>query len=373
MFGSQGTYVAFPLLALALFPPAQAALVTAASYGSTLLVGLPAGVLADRGSRRRLMVIAELVQMLAMIALVLALWLDAATLLVVCAISFVNGAMHVLFGAASSSSIPDLIERKQLASALSANEARNATLSIAGPLVGAALFAVHQAAPFGLAALTFAVSFVLLLVIKNELKPDAQEDAKRRPVRIRDGLSTILGKPVLRGIIAAQVVLSFVLTASFFTTLALLSDQGDLVGAGMVTALIGVGLLAGSALAPRLAPRLTPSLAITAQAVLWALALLILAAWPGLTAAAVAMALMWLFVPTARVVVETWVADHIPTGTRGRIQSVRSLANATASPLGPVVCGLLIAAIDYRGTLAILVGLALLAALISTVSQRAAR
>lgn len=117
------------------------------------------------------MVAAELVQHMAMICMVLALALDMATLLILCAVSFVNGAMHSVFAAASSSSLPDLVDRSHLASALSANEARNAALSIIGPLVGAALFVVHPAAPFILAGATFALSVVLLLFIRNQLLP----------------------------------------------------------------------------------------------------------------------------------------------------------------------------------------------------------
>lgn len=127
------------MLALDLFSPAWAALVTTCSYGSSLLLGFPAGVLADRMSRRRIMMVAELVQFLAMTALCLTLWFDAATLALLCVVSCVNGGMHAVFSAASTSSIPDLVPRKLLASALSANEARNAALSIIGPIAGAGL------------------------------------------------------------------------------------------------------------------------------------------------------------------------------------------------------------------------------------------
>lgn len=359
--GSQGTYIAFPLLALTLFSPAQAALVAMASYGSTLLVGLPAGGLADRRSRRQLMIWAEVIQLLAMVSLVGAILVDQASLPLVCTLSFLNGAMHAVFSTASSSAIPDLLDRDHLAGGLSAAEGRNAALSIAGPLVGATLYAAHPAAPFGLAALTFAASVLLLVRMKNPLVPGGAEGSPTP--RLRHGLAVIARHHVLQTVIVAQALLSFVLTGSFFTVLALLTDQGRPVGAGVVTALIGVGLLLGSTFAVRLAPQLRPVLAVGVQASVWAAAMGLIALWPGLMAAGTAMALMWLIVPTTRVTVESWVADHIATGQRGRVQALRSVTNAVASPLGPAACGVLITSFGYTSTLGVLAGVSSLAAL----------
>lgn len=361
VFGSQCTYIAFPLLALDLFSPAWAALVTACSYGSSLLLGFPAGVLADRMSRRRIMVVAELVQLLAMIALCLTLWLDAATLALLCVVSFVNGGMHAVFGAASTSSIPDLVPRKLLASALSANEARNAALSIIGPIAGSGLLVFHPAAPFLVAAGTFALSVVLLSRLRDQLRP--QDGLATSPVRVRDGLSSLVTHPLLRRVVTAQMLLSLVLTGAFFTVLALLSAQGQQVGAGLVTALTGVALLGGSALAPRVGPRTAPLAAIRIQAALWAAALALVALSPGLASAAVALVLMWVMAPSVRVSIESWIADHIPSGERGRLQATRGVANAVASPLGPVLCGVLVAGYGFPTTLGLLATIAAAAGL----------
>jgi len=72
VLGAQCTYAAIPIVSLLLLPPAQAALVTASSYLSTLVVGVPAGLLADRLPRRSIMIGAESVQAAAMLGLVLA-------------------------------------------------------------------------------------------------------------------------------------------------------------------------------------------------------------------------------------------------------------------------------------------------------------
>lgn len=334
VLGSQCTYVAFPLLALQLFGPAHAALVTAASYGSTLVVGIPAGVLADRFGRRRMMIIAEVVQCAAMLVATVALLTGRADLWLLCLVSFVNGAMHAVFGAASSSSIPDLVDRSTLKAALSANEGRDAALGIVGPLLGAALLTLHHAAPFALATATFALSMSALALIGNRLSPHDTSTHRRR-LQLSRGIVLVATNRVLRGLVGSQVLLSFVLTGTFFTVLALLTSQGRPLGAGLVTALTGCGLLLGSALAPRIAERFGPLRWISFQAVVWVLALLAISVRPGLVTAAVALSVMWVIVPTVRVAAESWIADHVPTGERGRLQSIRSLSNALASPIRP--------------------------------------
>lgn len=368
VLGSQCTYVAFPLLALQLFGPALAALVTAASYGSTLVVGIPAGVLADRFGRRRMMIIAEVVQCVAMLVATVALLTGRADLWLLCLVSFVNGAMHAVFGAASSSSIPDLVDRPALKAALSANEGRDAALGIVGPLLGAALLTFHHAAPFALATATFALSTSALALIGNRLSPLDGSNNHRRPLQLSRGIVLVATNRVLRGLVGSQVLLSFVLTGTFFTVLALLTSQGRPLGAGLVTALIGCGLLLGSALAPRIAERFGPLRWISLQAVVWVLALLAISVRPGLVTAAVALSVMWVIVPTVRVAAESWIADHVPTGERGRLQSIRSLSNALASPFGPVACGVLAAGYGYRTTLLALAAIALAATLTALLS-----
>lgn len=307
VLGSQATYVAFPLLAIDLFGPAQGALVTAASYGSTSIVGLPAGHWADRHSRRAIMVAAETVQLVSMVALVAALMTEAASVPVVCALSFINGAMHAAFRAASTAAIPDLLDRDALPGALSANESRNALMSVVGPLLGAGLLTVSVWAPFALASVTFAASLVLLSRITTPLAAGTQASHTNISMMasIAQGLRTVAAHTVLRWSLIAQLLLSFVLTGTFFAVMATLSAQGQQVGAGAVAAITGAGLFVGSFLVPALGRRWHPLTAIAAQGVVWAACLAALAISPTLATAAAVTGMMWVIVPAVRVALQT--------------------------------------------------------------------
>ncbi|EWS80625.1 MFS transporter [Brachybacterium phenoliresistens] len=345
VLGAQCTYVAVPIVSLLLLPPAQAALVTASSYLSTLAVGVPAGMLADRLPRRSIMIGAESVQAAAMLGLVLALAGGSPSLPVLCVLSFVNGSMFAVFGAASAAAVPDLVDRTALTGALSAMQARDAVLGVIAPLLGAALVGVAAWLPFAVAAATFTIATLLLARIGRPLAPppDAADGAAAAPRRWTHGFRSIIASPVLRGVVAGQMLLSFVLTGTFFTMMAVLAQDRAVLGAGALTALMGLGVLAGSAIARGAAGRLSPRSAVLAQAALWTLCLVALAVSPTLLVMIPAITLMWVIVPTARVSLEAWIADHVPSGRRGRLQSVRGVLNAVASPLGPTACGVLLA------------------------------
>ncbi|MFC0675460.1 MFS transporter [Brachybacterium hainanense] len=383
--GSQGTYVATPLVALLTFSPAQAALVTAASYLSTLLVGVPAGLLADHTSRRRVMAGAEAVQLIAMLGLAGCFASASPPLALVCALSFVNGAMFAVFGAASSSAVPDLVDRSELTGALSAMQGRDAVISVIGPVIGAALVAVAPWLPFVVAAATFGTAVLLLAGISQPLhprpSPDGQDAApgtgpgSRRGRAVR-GFSLILAQPVLRGVVAAQVLLSLVLTGSFFTVIAVLSQRGVVIGSGAVTAAMGAGLLLGSVLAGRVGGRWSVTHAVLVQALVWTGCMGLLALWaPVATWSLLALmvpvlALMWLLVPASRVALELWIADRVAREERGRLQSGRGVLMAVASPLGPTLSGLLLAGPGAPAAFAVLAAASLLAAVLVTLLPR---
>lgn len=108
------------------------------------------------------MISAETTQLASMIALAVLLATDTAQLALVCLISFVNGSMFAVFGAVSTAALPDLVPRPRLPAAVSANEARDATLSMIGPVLGGALIAIAAWAPVVFAAMTFGGSVLLL-------------------------------------------------------------------------------------------------------------------------------------------------------------------------------------------------------------------
>src|SRR5215211_2840972 len=99
--GTQSSSIAYPLLVLATTGSAAKAGVVAFARALPLpLFALPAGVAADRGDRRRLMIGADAVRLLAVGGLAVAILAHAATFAAVALVAFVEGAGTAVFNAA---------------------------------------------------------------------------------------------------------------------------------------------------------------------------------------------------------------------------------------------------------------------------------
>ena len=123
--GSGMSAVAYPLLALAVTnSPARAGIVQAAAFLPFLLFSTIAGVIADRYERRRLMIVADAVNALALASLVAAILADRVSFPQLAAVAFVDGCGAVMFGAAYSGAFRSIVPRSQLPAAASIEQAR---------------------------------------------------------------------------------------------------------------------------------------------------------------------------------------------------------------------------------------------------------
>src|ERR1700735_5247061 len=102
--------VAFPLLAVTLTrQPVEIAGVVVAGRLPWLVVSLPAGALADRVDRRRLVVAVEVVRAAVLAALGFVVLTGAITLPLLYLTAFIIGALETAFSAATSASLPALV------------------------------------------------------------------------------------------------------------------------------------------------------------------------------------------------------------------------------------------------------------------------
>lgn len=167
--GDGMTVVAVPLLAASVTDdPRAVAGVRVAALLPWLTLGLVAGVIADRVSRRRLAgyVNAARVAILAVVAVVAAH--DLVTLLPVYLLVFVLGTGQTLFDSAAQALLPEIVTPERLERANGSLYAGQAIgLTFIGPPLGGLLFARHPAAPFLVDAVSFAVAGALILAMRT--------------------------------------------------------------------------------------------------------------------------------------------------------------------------------------------------------------
>lgn len=339
--GFNASTIAFPLLVLALTSsPAASGLVLGADAAAQLIVGVPAGALVDRWSRKTIMLVAEAVQTVALASLVLALWWQVATVSQMVAVAVVMGVCRALFEPAEEASLPNVVPERQLATAVAMNAARGFLGQLSGTALGGALFAVRRWLPFAVDAVAHAASFVALLFLR--LPPREREATPIGGLHreVWEGLRWVWHQRLVRTIALCAVGLNLFFHA-FYLVVIVLAEQRGLPAAeiGIMASMLGVGGMLGALAAPRLHRMVSPYLSIIG--VFWVLALLTpvtIVLHNGYLIGAL-FALMAFLAPVASTTINTYQLLLTPDGLRGRLTGVMTVVVGVAAAAGPALGG----------------------------------
>lgn len=349
-FGTQTSLIAFQLLTLAVTgSPAIAGLVAGVTAAARLVASLPAGAVADRLDRRRVMLYCEAAQTIALASLVAALWSEAATVYHIVAVAVVLGACLALFESAESAALLQVVAREQLSNAIAMNTARAYFGQLAGTAASGFLFGARRFLPFLVDAVMHAVAWGLLLFVRIP----APRQETRPPVNllaeVSEGLKWVWRHRFVRVTALCSMTLNMLFHAFYIIVITVAFQRGDSPGEiGVMGAMLGVGGLLGAVAAPRLHQIITPALSVIG--IFWVLALLmpvaVLLDDPFLTG--LLLAALSFLTPTANTTVSTYQMLLTPDGLRGRLSGVMNLINGIAAALGPAAGGLVIAAVAEK-------------------------
>jgi MFS family permease len=134
-----------------------------------LLFTLIGGVVADRHSRRHLLLGSQYVQMVCAFVLMALVYLQVVEVWHVLALSFLAGTAQAFGGPAYQSLIPQLVSQEHLPNAIALNSIQFNLARVIGPLVaGVTLAALGTALCFGLNGLSFLFVIAALLALRVE-------------------------------------------------------------------------------------------------------------------------------------------------------------------------------------------------------------
>ncbi|GAA3123921.1 MFS transporter [Planomonospora alba] len=280
-FGTQITLVALPMVALLTLDAGEfhLGLLTAAETAAFLILGLPAGVWADRLRRRPIMIWSDLLRGAALLSVPVAAALDALTLPQLYVVALLLGLGSLLFDVAHMSFLPALVGKEDLLRGNGALETLRGTAALSGPALGGWLVQVLTAPVTLLAdAVSYLVSALLLGGVRVAETPAPAAARRRLTEEVAEGVRYVAGHPVLRRLAAVGAL---VMLCNGIWAVAqpvfLLRTLG--VGPGVYGLLVAgsvAGGLAGAVLAPRAAARFGAGRAMYGGAALAAVAVLLI-------------------------------------------------------------------------------------------------
>ncbi|SCF28565.1 Transmembrane secretion effector [Micromonospora matsumotoense] len=316
-----------------------------------VVFGIPAGVLVDRFDRRRSMAVIDFVRFGVMAAFTVTVLLGQTYLAVLYLCFFLVGTGETYFRNASQALVPSIVARDGLMHANGRLVAtQSATTQFVGPLAGAALFTLTPVLPFGVDALTFLVSALLLsrlrLTVRQEFIDTAGAEsgaARRLLADMTTGARWLWRHRLLRDLAMMAGALNFV-SAGAMAVLVVYAHRSlglsDL-GYGLLLAAEAAGAVLAAPVAPVLVRRIGRDHALVIVAATHTAASLTLwlaPTWP--------MAVLAFFVAacgsvTWDVVVVALRQTLIPDGLQGRVNSVYRLVAWGAIPLGAAAAGMI--------------------------------
>lgn len=369
--GSRSSYVAYPLLVLALTGSAtQAGLVGFARQLPLFLFQLPAGALADRWYRRRLMIACDAGRAAAMTGLAASLLLGKPSLVLIFVVAFVEGTLNVGFRPAESGALKQIVPAEELPTAVAANEARDNAAYLGGPSLGGFLFAVSRAAPFVADAASYLVSLACVVAIRRPLE-EGRRPAGRRPLRrdVVEGLVWLWRQPFLRASLLLAGGTNLVSNAlALFVILAARERGASPSVVGVMLTLVAAGGLAGAVAAPAIRRHVSARRIVLGLPWLYAALIPTFAFLPGALPLGVVFGVMIFLAPAWNAIVTGYAIAITPDGLQGRRASTDWLLSGSGVAVAPLLAGLLLGTLGASAAVAVFTLLAFAIAVASTVS-----
>jgi predicted MFS family arabinose efflux permease len=222
-----------------------------------ILFAIPAGLMADRLSRRWLMAGAEAMRAAALLATLALVVLGWITLPLLAFFGFVAVCGTVVYSVAAPSLVPSLVPPQALPAANARIELARTVAFAGGPALGGLLVGWIGAGPaFGFAA---ALSVIAVVLLARIVEPVRASVRRRHPLQeIKEGAAFVFHHALLRPVFITQFVFgvgSFMIFAVFVPYAVHRLDLSA-AGVGVTLGMYGVGMVVGALAATRIMRRL---------------------------------------------------------------------------------------------------------------------
>jgi hypothetical protein len=257
-------------------------------------------------------------------------------------VALVEGSLERVFDLAKTTSVPQLVEPEQLATAIAQDEVVEGTTSLIGPSLSGMLFSLGATLPFLADAFSYSISLITLVLIRTPFQA--------RPKRVlthhhfwsetAEGVRWVLRQPFILTMTLMMGAGALAMPGATLTVIVLAERHGASAAViGLIFACFGVGALLGSVFVARLKHRLTVGQSILVSR--W----YFVVSWPLYALAplpVVLAALEWgsgVVEPIEDVAYFSRRLELIPEELRGRVISVCRLVPGVTRPIGLALTG----------------------------------
>jgi MFS family permease len=311
---------------------------TALQFLPFLLFSLWGGTLADRVSRRKLLVITQTAMgLLALLLGVLALG-GLATVAIVYVLAFALGVAAAFDNPARQAFVNELVGRDDLGNAIALNSASFNLARLVGPAIAGVLVAVIGSGwVFVLNAATFVVTiWALLAMHTDELRPVRRQEG---PVRLAQGMRYVRRHAdLVLALTLAFVVATFGL--NYQITMALMARLEYGVGAeafGLMSSALAVGALGGSLLAARRVH--VPMRLVAISALAFGVVEIVVGLAPTYVSILLVLPFAGAAAMTFTTAVQTYLQGRSESWVRGRVLGLYTLLFFGGTPIGAPIIG----------------------------------
>src|SRR5258708_10043979 len=215
-----------------------------------LLLALPAGLLADRLSRTRLMVSGEALRTISLLCIAALIFYGGASLLLLGVLGMLGACGTVLYSVVAPALVPAYVPAGGLALANSRLELARTIAFASGPVLAGVMVGANA---FWIAAVLSAIAVVMLSGLREPVREKAPR--RRMAVELAEGARFVFRHPLLRPVFVTQLVftMAFFALQAIFVPYAVQSLGLSASQVGWVLGCYGGGMVLGAVAAPRIA------------------------------------------------------------------------------------------------------------------------
>jgi DHA3 family macrolide efflux protein-like MFS transporter len=349
--------LALPWLVLELTGSVIAATITIALEIIPQLILAPiAGVLVDRISRKKMMIITDILRGLFILAIPLLFTLEMLPIGYIYFTAVVLSILTLLFDSASDSYIPTILQKEQLMDGNAKLTMVATIMRVIGPIIAGILIATYGAAEtVGINGITFLLSAVFLIFITNtktvipekEKQEDAVSTFKTKIdsfiTDIKEGFLYLIEHPVLWPITIFSALMNFAIMGVM--SLFIFESKVNQEAGADVTAIIfwvsGIFAFIATLLVKPLNKRITKGQLIRFGAIGVGLAISLVAIAPSIITMTICYTLLLVIGIFVNVSMMTLRQEIVPNHLLGRVMASTRVFNQSFIPIAIILAGIL--------------------------------